>query len=184
MTKANSMYYSSNSNYSKRTHLVSCFKANYFDHFLFPLNDYKGTIRFPYRGKNILAQIELLLLVSLKRKTLTFPPQHLFEYSTISMTVSASCTYLATYFHHFLVMVPIYRSIQKVSSHVIWKIDTFIEEDTRNTVHRTMMPQSSSKYRIFRTIRRTPKFGRKMGMHLTVCSLPDLLQDFCFTGCY
>ena len=33
-------------------------------------------------------------------------------------------------------------SVQKVSSHVIWEIETFIEEDTRNIVQRTMMPQS------------------------------------------
>ena len=32
------------------------------------------------------------------------------------------------------------RSVQKVSSHVAWKIEEFIEEDTRNTVHRTMTP--------------------------------------------
>ena len=31
-----------------------------------------------------------------------------------------------------------------MSSHVIWEIETFIE-DTRNTVHRTMTPQSPSK---------------------------------------
>ena len=31
------------------------------------------------------------------------------------------------------------RSVQKVSSHIIWKLETFIEEGTRNTVHRTMM---------------------------------------------
>ena len=28
--------------------------------------------------------------------------------------------------------------VQKVSNHVIWKIEAFIEEDTRNIVHRTM----------------------------------------------
>ena len=38
------------------------------------------------------------------------------------------------------------RPVQKVSSHVLWEIETFIEEDTRNTVHRTMMPQSPSKW--------------------------------------
>ena len=31
-------------------------------------------------------------------------------------------------------------SLQKVSSHVIGKLETFIEEDTRNIVHRAMMP--------------------------------------------
>ena len=31
------------------------------------------------------------------------------------------------------------RSVQKVSSHVLSKIETFIEEDTRNIVHRTMV---------------------------------------------
>ena len=38
------------------------------------------------------------------------------------------------------------RSVQKVSSHVIWERETFIEEDTdiRNTALRTMMPQSPS----------------------------------------
>ena len=35
----------------------------------------------------------------------------------------------------------IYKSLQKVSSHVIWKIETFIEEDTINMVHRTTMTQ-------------------------------------------
>ena len=37
------------------------------------------------------------------------------------------------------------RSVQEVSSHVLWKTETFIEEDTRNTVRRTMMPQSPAK---------------------------------------
>ena len=37
------------------------------------------------------------------------------------------------------------RFVQKVSSHVIQKIETFTEEDTRNIVHRTMMPQFPSK---------------------------------------
>ena len=37
------------------------------------------------------------------------------------------------------------RFLQKVSSHVVSKIETFIEEDTRNIVPRTMMPQSPSK---------------------------------------
>ena len=32
------------------------------------------------------------------------------------------------------------RSVQKVSSHVLWKIETFMEEDTRNIVYRTMTP--------------------------------------------
>ena len=32
-----------------------------------------------------------------------------------------------------------------MSSHVLWKIETFIEEDTRNIVHRSMMPPSPSK---------------------------------------
>ena len=38
------------------------------------------------------------------------------------------------------------RSVQKVSIHVLWKIETFIEEDTRNIVLRTMTPQSPSKW--------------------------------------
>ena len=37
------------------------------------------------------------------------------------------------------------RAVQKVSSHVLWKIDTIVEEDTRNIVHRTTMPQPPSK---------------------------------------
>ena len=37
------------------------------------------------------------------------------------------------------------KSVQRVSSHVIWKIETFVEENIRNIVHRTMMPQSRSK---------------------------------------
>ena len=36
------------------------------------------------------------------------------------------------------------RSVQKVSSHVIWKRETLIEEDTRNIVHRTGTPQCPS----------------------------------------
>ena len=38
------------------------------------------------------------------------------------------------------------RSLQKVSRHLTWKLDAFIEEDTRyrNIVHRTMAPQSCS----------------------------------------
>ena len=35
--------------------------------------------------------------------------------------------------------------LRKVSSHILWKIETFIEEDTRNIVHRTMTPQSPSR---------------------------------------
>ena len=38
------------------------------------------------------------------------------------------------------------NSVQKVSTYVIWKIETFTEEDTRNIVHRTMAPQSPSKW--------------------------------------
>ena len=38
------------------------------------------------------------------------------------------------------------RSVQKVSIHVLWKIETVIEEDTRNIVLRTMTPQSPSKW--------------------------------------
>ena len=37
------------------------------------------------------------------------------------------------------------RPVQKICSHVIGKIETFIEEDTRNTVYGMMMPQSPSK---------------------------------------
>ena len=37
------------------------------------------------------------------------------------------------------------NSVLKISSHVIWKVETFIEEDTRNLVHRTMTAQSPSK---------------------------------------
>ena len=36
------------------------------------------------------------------------------------------------------------RSVQKVSSHMLWK-ETITEEDTRNIVHRTMTPQSPSE---------------------------------------
>ena len=37
------------------------------------------------------------------------------------------------------------RCVQKISSHGLWKIEAFIEEDTRNIAHRTMMPQSPPK---------------------------------------
>ena len=37
------------------------------------------------------------------------------------------------------------RSVQKVSSHILWQIETFLEEDTRNIVRRTMT-QSPSKW--------------------------------------
>ena len=40
------------------------------------------------------------------------------------------------------------RFVRKVPSRVVWKIETFIEEDiqdTKNIVHRTMTPQSPSK---------------------------------------
>ena len=39
------------------------------------------------------------------------------------------------------------RSVQKVSSYVIWKTETLLKKiwDTRNIVHRTMTSQSSSK---------------------------------------
>ena len=37
------------------------------------------------------------------------------------------------------------RSVQKVSNYVLWKIEAFIEKDTKNIIHRTVMPQSSSK---------------------------------------
>ena len=36
-------------------------------------------------------------------------------------------------------------SVQKVSSYVIRKSERFIEEDTRNIVHRTVIPQSPSE---------------------------------------
>ena len=39
----------------------------------------------------------------------------------------------------------IYMSVQKVSSHVVWKIETFIEENTRNIAHRTVTPQPLSQ---------------------------------------
>ena len=38
------------------------------------------------------------------------------------------------------------RSVQKASSHVIGNVETFIEEDTRNIVHKTVTPQSPSKW--------------------------------------
>ena len=38
------------------------------------------------------------------------------------------------------------RSVQKISRHVMWKIETFIEEDTRNIIHRKMTPQYTPKY--------------------------------------
>ena len=37
------------------------------------------------------------------------------------------------------------RSVQKVPRGVIWRIEAFIEEDTRNIVYRTTMSQSPSK---------------------------------------
>ena len=37
------------------------------------------------------------------------------------------------------------RSVQKVSIHVLWKIEAFIEKDIRNTVCCTVMPQAPSK---------------------------------------
>ena len=40
------------------------------------------------------------------------------------------------------------RSVQKGSSHVLWKMETFIEEDTRNIVHRTMTPQFPSGWHL------------------------------------
>ena len=43
---------------------------------------------------------------------------------------------LLTKFHGF---------VQKISSHAMWEIETFIEEHVRNIVHGTMMPQSCSK---------------------------------------
>ena len=42
-------------------------------------------------------------------------------------------------------VLPYMRSVQKVSSHILWKIETFIEEGIRNIVHNTMTPQSPSK---------------------------------------
>ena len=40
------------------------------------------------------------------------------------------------------------RSVQKVSIHVVWKEETLLKkiQNIRNTVHRTMMPQSPLKY--------------------------------------
>ena len=38
------------------------------------------------------------------------------------------------------------KPVQKVSSHDLWKVETFIEEDTRNIAHGTMTPQSPSKW--------------------------------------
>ena len=37
------------------------------------------------------------------------------------------------------------RPVQKVSSHVLLKIEIFTEENTRNSVHTTVMPQSPVK---------------------------------------
>lgn len=46
--------------------------ANHFDHFLFLLNDHKGTIRFSYGAKNILALTELFFLCHRKKDTKIF----------------------------------------------------------------------------------------------------------------
>ena len=46
------------------------------------------------------------------------------------------CVYAFIY-HYIYTHIYIYRSVQKVSSHVIWKIETFIEEDTRFKKHCT-----------------------------------------------
>ena len=40
------------------------------------------------------------------------------------------------------------RSVQKVSSHVIWKIETFIEEDTRYKKHRTLDNDASVPFKV------------------------------------
>ena len=62
------------------------------------------------------------------------------------MNMMASLTFLTTM---LVLTVLIYdagciKSVQKVSSHIIGKMETFIE-DARNIVHRTMMPSSPSK---------------------------------------
>ena len=58
--------------------------------------------------------------------------------SNISLFILYTIYYVLYYLH-------IYEVFQKVSIHVIWKIETFIEEDTRNIVHKTVTPQSPSK---------------------------------------
>ena len=47
--------------------------------------------------------------------------------------------------HLKLKMKAYMRSVQKVSSHVTWNMETFTEEGTRNIAHRTMTPQPPSK---------------------------------------
>ena len=63
------------------------------------------------------------------------------------------------------------RSVQKVSRHKIWKIETFIEENTRNVVHRTMTPQSPSG-RHLRTSHSSPNCHQ-----LTCCILLYLINS-------
>ena len=53
--------------------------------------------------------------------------------------------YTCTHVHIGVCVCLCVWSVQKVSCYVIWKLETFIEEDTRNIVHRTRMPQSPSK---------------------------------------
>ena len=51
------------------------------------------------------------------------------------------------------------KSVQKVSSHIIWKIETFIEEDTRykkQCVHGTMIPLSPLQSRHLGTSHNSP----------------------------
>ena len=73
------------------------------------------------------------------------------------------------------------RSIHKVSSHVVWKIEPFIEEDTRNTVHRTMTAQSPSNRapRVLTQFSRSPSTAQlnfsESHQQSEICSLSKVI---------
>ena len=72
------------------------------------------------------------------------------------------------------------RSVQKVSSHVMWKIETFIEEDTRNIVHRTMMPQFPLKQALWNLIQFSQSPSAAPLNLIKVLNLFPFKSDFSF----
>ena len=84
-------------------------------------------------------------LISLSMGSLRFI--HIISCVRISFVLKTEshCMYIPHFFIHSLMDGQFMRSVQRVPSHVIWKIETFIEEDTRHIALRTVTPQSPSK---------------------------------------
>ena len=73
----------------------------------------------------------VLLICSQNLRSLPWDPVHRPPQNSKSLSLEMAQ----------FILIHMTRSVQKVPSHVIWKVEPFIEEDTRNIVHRTMTPQ-------------------------------------------